>query len=460
MKVKSIPCSWLREEGHRLSATPHMSEARAAKQTLETLSIEKHYLSALTRGGTKGILNGPRFARRYVESPEYGVPLLSGSTILQTDISDAPLISKKQAKSMPEIILEEGTTLITSYGTVGRLAYARKDMEGSVGSDNVMKVYPNRNLISPGYLYAFLSSRFGIPIVTVGTSGGTVPFLSPERVYRIPIPRFSKRIEQRVHDLVQEAADLRVAASTTISNEAGKFDQVIKDIEHERQSPYINYVSSSTIQERFDAQYHDPIVAKIRLKISGQKHASIGDFCSKIFLPGIFKRIHIDDPRFGAPYFTGASIFCLEPQAKGILSKNTSLFDQVLLEKGTILVQAFGQDGGLTGRSAWVGNHLDGCTTTHMLVRLNAKDPELAGYLFAFLQSEAGYRQIACLTYGGSIPHLDENGIATVVIPLMPEDEMRQISKTVIQALDDRDEALSLELEARKLVEKAIEEAA
>ena len=81
------------------------------------------------------------------------------------------------------------------------------------------------------------------------------------------------------------------------------------------------------------------------------------------------------------PYFTGASLFWLEPLSKGILSKKTSLFDQVLLEKGTMLVQAFGQEGGLTGRSVWVGEHLDNTCTTHMLIRLRARTVEETAYL-------------------------------------------------------------------------------
>ena len=58
---------------------------------------------------------------------------------------------------------------------------------------------------------------------------------------------------------------------------------------------------------------------------------------------------------YGAPYFTGATLFWLEPQQKAILSRETTLFDDVLLEHGTVLVQAFGQDGGHTGRAVWVG---------------------------------------------------------------------------------------------------------
>ena len=39
----------------------------------------------------------------------------------------------------------------------------------------------------------------------------------------------------------------------------------------------------------------------------------------------------------------------MEPVAKGILAQNTSLFKDVQLEAGTILIQALGQADGLIG---------------------------------------------------------------------------------------------------------------
>ncbi|HEU5408883.1 MAG TPA: hypothetical protein VFU48_14035, partial [Nitrospira sp.] len=136
----------------------------------------------------------------------------------------------------------------------------------------------------------------------------------------------------------------------------------------------------------------------------------------------------------------------------------TSLFKDVQLREGTILVQAFGQEGGLTGRPVWVGEFLDGKTTTHMLARLFPISREAAGYLFAFLSSDAGYQQVRVLPFGGSIPHFSEAGIGAVLVPMLDKKERANISATVLRALDARDRALDMELKARQMVEKAIEE--
>jgi type I restriction enzyme S subunit len=95
-----------------------------------------------------------------------------------------------------------------------------------------------------------------------------------------------------------------------------------------------------------------------------------------------------------------------------------------------------------------------------MLVRLESVNREKSAYLFGFLQSEAAYRQIASVTYGGSIPHFDEAGVSQVVVPLLDQALASKIVADVLAAVDARDEALTAERGARLEVEAAIEEAA
>ena len=93
------------------------------------------------------------------------------------------------------------------------------------------------------------------------------------------------------------------------------------------------------------------------------------------------------------------------------------------------------------------------------MVRLRSQSLESTAYLFGFLQSDAAYRQLAVLTYGGSIPHLDVAGIKSVIVPLLGAGESEQIGAQVLQAVDGRDQALTLDREALALVERAIEDA-
>jgi type I restriction enzyme, S subunit len=352
-----------------------------------------------------------------------------------------------------------GMTLISCSGTIGRMVYARPDMAGMWSSQDIMKVCPDPARIPPGYLYAFLSCRFGLPMVTAGTYGAIIQHIEPEHIADVPIPRLGADLESAIHSEIQASAEMRSTALVGLSQIAARFDQLASEEVRRLPRPRVAYLSSRKVQRRLDAQFHDPRAIAVRSKFATMPHRTLKECCASIYLPGIFKRVHVEDPNYGVPYFTGASLFWLEPTPKALLSRKTNRFDEVVLKTGCILVQAFGQGGGLTGRSVWVGESLSGKTTTHMLVRLQAPDEKLAAYLYGFLQSEAAYAQLLPLSYGGSIPHFDEREIESVVVPIL-DAEIDKIAKKVIDCVNMRERALEHERGARQLIEEIIAGAA
>ena len=215
--AKVIPSSWLETEEYRLNAKPYFSGAVEAKMALEKFPCEM--LIELTVNGKKGIFNGPRFSRVFVSEVTHGLRLISGADMIQADLSYTDMIAKWQARAMPEMVLREGTTLISSYGTVGRCMYARSDMVGHIGSDNVLKVLPDKDKIKPGYLFAFISSKFGVPIIIMGEGGSVVTYLDPSRVYQLPVPRLGE-IEAGVDEIIRRSADAH-AESINLRENAG-----------------------------------------------------------------------------------------------------------------------------------------------------------------------------------------------------------------------------------------------
>jgi len=105
----------------------------------------------------KGIFNGPRFPRTYVSDPSHGIPFLGSTDILDVELTHLQLLSKRQVAQNPDLIVQEGWTLITCSGTIGRMAYARSEMSGMAGSQHFMRVLPNRDEIRAGFLFAYLS---------------------------------------------------------------------------------------------------------------------------------------------------------------------------------------------------------------------------------------------------------------------------------------------------------------
>ena len=147
-------------------------------------------LSRLTHGYDGGIFNGPQFARRYVYDSEHGVPFLSSSSMLHADFAHVDLLKRSEATSarLAHLRIDEGTTLVSCSGTIGRMVYVRPEMSGAWSSQDAIKIVPDPDLVRPGYLYAFLRGAYGRPMLTGGTYGAIVQHVEPQHIARIPVP--------------------------------------------------------------------------------------------------------------------------------------------------------------------------------------------------------------------------------------------------------------------------------
>ena len=153
MKIQPATSHWFGEQGVRLDASYHLSEARQAKLHIDRSPYKVEKLGNVT----DAIFSGPRFKRFYVNNPEKGVPFLSGSDMQKADFSSLKWISKKLTKSISELYVQQGWTLITRSGTIGKTAYAREDFLGKTAAEDVIRVVADSIQIKSGYLYAFLS---------------------------------------------------------------------------------------------------------------------------------------------------------------------------------------------------------------------------------------------------------------------------------------------------------------
>jgi type I restriction enzyme S subunit len=187
MQVKSIPSRWIYKEGLRLDSNPYMSGVLEAKMLLDRLSVPKVKLQDLTFKGMEGIFHAGREGRTWVDNPQYGTPFMNGRDILASDLSYLPLLSNKQIKSNPKLLIEDQWILITRSGTIGRMSFSRAEMGGLACTEDVLRVVPDKNLVHPGYLYAYLISQFGIPLVTSGTYGAIIQHIEPHHVGSIPV---------------------------------------------------------------------------------------------------------------------------------------------------------------------------------------------------------------------------------------------------------------------------------
>ena len=271
-------------------------------------------------------------------------------------------------------------------------------------------------------------------------------------------------MEQRAHELVEEAARKRTEAARVLREASLAVETEFSLRTSSFQQPVGSFRTFSTSSEnlgksgRFEATYHDDTVAWIEARINQLSHKTLGEVVT-VIKPGMFKRIKVENAEYGYGFITGSQLFSSDPKPIYYVSPKTPNIDDCVLKSGWVLLQAYGQIGGLIGRTIMTTPSLAGFAATDLQIQLRFEDEAEAGYVQAFLSSEAGYRLIARTPIGGSIPNIRADAIESIVIPWPEASKRKAIGAPVYQAWRDRQRAAELEDEARALVERTIEEA-
>ena len=466
MKEKLVPSTWVEQQGRRLDCGPYLSGAMEAKLLLQNLPVRHAELRDLTYGHEGGIYKGPLFSRNYVSDPANGVPFLSSSSMLHAEFTYADLLRKKDATSvrLAPLRLEEGMTLVVRSGTIGRMAYARAEMNGMWSSEHVLKIVPDPSKIRPGYLYAFLSGRFGVPLVVGETYGAIVQHIEPGHLFDLPVPLAPEAIQDDVHRLVREAAAMRTSASAELRMVVREIEDAAGlpplDIRYASARPDTSLVKASTLRGRmgglFHSNYHQEALAPLQ-KLPENRRATVGELASRVFQPPIFKRIAVEDPRHGAPFFGTSALMRADPDASYVLSKRTKGFDNLFVDETTVLIPRSGQLVGIIGHAVVPYGDVVSGAVTEDAIRLFSRNEVTAGFLLACLSSEYGRRQLKARAFGSSIPHLDESRVAGVVVPRLDDAQMEEFGLRAFAARTARHEAVYREREARAVVDHWID---
>ncbi len=467
MRVKKIPYSWILDFEHRLDCGPFTSGGLEAKKAIETASCVKDRLQDLTVNGIDGIYHVGMDKLRWVQSPKYGIPFLRSSDILKADLTTQPYISKDQVEGNPLFLCPQGSTLITRSGTIGRMAYCRSDMATMAMSQDVLKVVPDSNKVRSGYLYAFLSSKYGVPIIISGTFGSIIVHIEAENIADLPVPRLGDAVEQRVHELVEEAARKRSEAAsnlrTVLLEVAQQLDAPLPVQLREDEKSLGHPVAISEIEasSRLEGFFHNPVARAVDEWVSNHPagHWLLGDVATIFDVPP-FKHIYVD-PEYGVPFYTSGDLFRLERKVKKHLSrKRTKGLEKYILERGWVLLARSGQLGGIIGRPQFSDSSMNQASTSDHVIRIvPKKDKVPAGYLYAYLSMEAvGYPLITRTMTGASIPALWPKYLRDVKVVRAPDEFMQDIDRRVQGAFELRVTATAEEDEARALVEHTIEE--
>ena len=446
MKVGKANYKWFSEGGVRLDSSYHLSEGRVYRKTLEKSPLGNKTIGTVS----SDIFYGGRAKRVYVDSEKVGIPFMGSADMLRSDFSSLKYISKKLTKNLGAFLLEKGWTLISRSGTIGNTTYVTEDFDGKAASEHIIRVIPNEEIQS-GYLYSFLSSRYGYSLMTQGTFGAVIQHIEPDYLSELPIPILPESKQQEIHNLIVEASNLRVEANKLLREATNYFEEEYKV------EGFTKVFSKKVTDLGFSwASYNNNLECD-KIENSYGEQMTIGDVATKCFAPPLFKHIYLSKDN-GHPFLTGAELTkFIKKYYRWLSPRGVKNINDYKVEKGTLLLYKSGTtDGGILGNVFIADDILHGACLSDHVIRITTDDLRISYWLYAFLKSSSGVKLIQKMATGSMIPFITPDRLLQVKVP-KPNDKLDWIFEKIEGYIEKSSESHRKELKAIDLVEKEIE---
>lgn len=203
----SVPLSRL---AGRMEASYHVPVVDAVMERLRQNAAEVTTIGD-PRISREVILPG-RFKRVYVDEG-HGRVLIGGKQLYELDPAAKKYISgRKHEQILKKLEVHENTILLTRSGTIGKVSLVPKHWEHYIPSDHIIRIVAvGRDMA--GYLYIFLASDYGQPLIRRFTYGSVVDEIDDHHVRSIAVPLLKDRAAQKkINDLALAANEKRYEA--------------------------------------------------------------------------------------------------------------------------------------------------------------------------------------------------------------------------------------------------------
>ena len=425
-----------------------------------------------TLWGKSGLIHSAyypgRYKRIYVSS-NHGTPFFLPSQLDEILPKPTKYVSSLTVQELGDDFIKANSLLLSRSGTIGKSTITSKTIEGDLFSDDVIRV-AFKNNYDLGYVYAYLKTDIGLTILQGNIYGSVIDHIEAEHLNDIPIPNAAKEDRIRINNLIKESYDLRDESNNLIISAQRRLYKELKlpDIstlslkQYHHNSGFNNYsVKLSQTDFRLDGSYHVPIVEEIIKEISKQSErvAKLGDddISKDIILPGRFKRVYVDKEH-GIPFFGGKQLLSLNPSNLKYLSPihhGERIDEQLFLKENMCLISR----SGTIGKIMIVPKHWEGWVLNEHVIRVIPKTKDIAGYIYAWVDSQYCKPLIERYIYGSVVDEVDDEQIAQVPIPIIKDkDAFREINDNVLKANNLRYQAYQREQEALGIINEIIED--
>lgn len=209
----------------RLEATFYSPEATNIFAQFNRAGLRVDKLGAIT----DGVWWMTRFKRIFGDE---GDRYLSADELFSVNPGITKKVIVEQAENPDSYRVKAGWIVMAcsgqTYGLNGSVSLMTMKHEDAFFSHDLIRIIPREGEVRPGYLFTALGHpELGRPLVIRNAYGTSIPHLDPEDVAETPIVRLKSELEDRVADLAEEAARLRVLADDIENAIAERADNLL-----------------------------------------------------------------------------------------------------------------------------------------------------------------------------------------------------------------------------------------
>lgn len=445
MRTSAVNTKYIFSQGKRFEGKFYLND-----NSFLSMEVERHAEKTKPLSELATVFNPPVFKRQFCQRTERSVPYFQSSDVPMAEENSQVFVFKGQAENL-NLLVKRGDILVTGFGTIGNTRLVSKYQDGTCYANNVCRIRVNEG-VHKGFVYAFLSSKFGISQLNKNASGSVVRYIEAPGIKKTLIPQFSDALQKDIDNLIQDSVTLREEATEALEEAHNIIEQNF-EIARSQKSSCVSVKSIlSSHNKRFEAFYHTSINRSVFDYIkSNFEYKTLGELTESIFRPGIFKRDYVSN---GITFLGGADILLSIPKSdKKLATRQVNKMPELKVKKNWILVTC----GGTIGNTVLIDSQLEKCVVSQHVMRVVPKDDILKGYLYAVLSSKIGNELIIMFTTGSVIPQIESHHLALVPIPLLEENQMKKIDDLVSLYVKSIEESKEKEIKAISMVEEEIE---
>jgi type I restriction enzyme, S subunit len=211
---------------YRLDATHYDPQVSEAKLKLETSGYDAVPLSSLATVFLRG-----HFTRIWAQDEKHGHKYLNATDLLSLMALGVPsggtrYLSYATETNLDALIIRKGWLLMSCSGTIGRVFYVPKRLDGWAATHDIIRIVPKREGLV-GFLMAWLNSRLAQSQILSHTHGGQIDHVTDVQVGKVLVPVLPSDTTLRINETTLSALEAREEAMESLMHTWQEADNVL-----------------------------------------------------------------------------------------------------------------------------------------------------------------------------------------------------------------------------------------